>query len=415
MPPIYKEVGSTSQTGKGKEAMKQLWISGVLLAGLCAACNAQSLEDLNIEMHGYATQGFVYTSQNNWNTLSSTSGSSAWTDVVLNVTAQPTPKLRIGAQGRYFLLGDFGNEITLDWASGDYKVNDRFGVRFGKVKTPMNLFNELQDIDPALMWSMLPQSVYPLASRNTLLAHEGGVAYGSLDGGKNFGSVNYRAWAGERIVSASDGFFKPLRDLGATVPNGVSGSTFGGALFWNTPITGLTLGASDSSTNFSNASITDTQSTGPGGSSVTVNGVMHIPSFQLPIFYGKYERKRMMLAAEHVRAPLNISLSAPSNGQLILVNKDERGWYGMGTWRFSDKLTAGTYYSSLFDRKAVLGPSRYEKDWALSARYYFNPFLYAKAEQHFIDGTHVGFSSSDNLSGLRETTRMTTLKVGVSF
>jgi len=395
--------------------MKKLWISGFLLMGLCAACGAQSLEDLNIEMHGYATQGFVYTNQNNWNSANSTNGSPAWNDVVLNVTAQPTPKLRFGAQGRYFQLGNYGNDITLDWANGDYKVNDKFGVRFGKVKTPMSLFNELQDIDPALVWTILPQSIYPLSSRNTLLAHEGGVVYGTLDAGKKYGSVNYRAWGGERTVSASDGFFQPLRDLGATVPNGASGSTYGGALIWKTPFPGLMLGSSESSTAFSDASVTDTQPTGSGGSLVTINGIMHIPSFQLPIFFGKYERKRMMVAAEHVRAPLTVSFTAPSSNQVALIDHDERGWYGMGTWRFTDKLTAGMYYSSLFDRKVALGTQRYEKDWALSALYYFNSFLYAKAEQHFVDGTNVGFSSSDNHHGLQETTRMTMLKIGVSF
>ena len=122
-----------------------------------------------------------------------------------------------------------------------------------------------------------------------------------------------------------------------------------------------------------------------------------------------------MVAAEHVRAPLTVSFTAPSSNQVALIDHDERGWYGMGTWRFTDKLTAGMYYSSLFDRKVALGTQRYEKDWALSALYYFNSFLYAKAEQHFVDGTNVGFSSSDNHHGLQETTRMTMLKIGVSF
>ncbi len=56
----------------------------------------------------------------------------------------------------------------------------------------------------------------------------------------------------------------------------------------------------------------------------------------------------------------------------------------------------------------------YEKDWALAARYDFNSFLYAKVEQHFIDGTETGFAASDN-PDLQPTTRMTMLKLGVSF
>ncbi len=82
----------------------------------------------------------------------SSNGSPAWIEAVLNVSAVPTPKLRVAVQARYALLGTSGNAITLDWAAADYKVNDRFGVRFGKVKTPWGLFNETQDIDSSYMW-----------------------------------------------------------------------------------------------------------------------------------------------------------------------------------------------------------------------------------------------------------------------
>jgi len=63
---------------------------------------AQSMEDLNLQMHGYATQGFIYTTNNNWNTADTTDGSPAWTEAVINVTVQPRPKLRIGVQPRFF-------------------------------------------------------------------------------------------------------------------------------------------------------------------------------------------------------------------------------------------------------------------------------------------------------------------------
>jgi hypothetical protein len=154
-------------------------ILAVSLAGSLPAVS-QSLEDLNIQIHGYATQGFLYTTNNNIFTTSSSNGSPAWTEAVLNVGAQPIPKLRIGVQARYFLLGNFGNAITLDWAQADYKANDKFGVRFGKVKVPTGLFNDIQDIDPSYMWSLLPQSIYPISSRNSVLAEYGGLAYGTL-------------------------------------------------------------------------------------------------------------------------------------------------------------------------------------------------------------------------------------------
>ena len=162
------------------------------VAMLVLPLSAQSLDDLNIQIHGYSTQGFLYTTHNNIFTTTSSDGSPAWTEAVVNVGAQPIPKLRIGVQVRYSLLGNLGNAITLDWAAADYKANDKFGVRFGKVKIPSGLLNETQDIDPSYMWSLLPQGNYPISSRNSALADYGGVVYGTLVLGPKIGKLEYR-------------------------------------------------------------------------------------------------------------------------------------------------------------------------------------------------------------------------------
>jgi hypothetical protein len=44
--------------------MKQMCL--FLLALIALPASAQSLEDLNIQLHGYATQGFMYSTQNNF-------------------------------------------------------------------------------------------------------------------------------------------------------------------------------------------------------------------------------------------------------------------------------------------------------------------------------------------------------------
>ena len=60
------------------------------------------------------------------------------------------------------------------------------------------------------------------------------------------------------------------------------------------------------------------------------------------------------------------------------------------------------------------GPDRYTKDWTVSGRYDVNQFIYLKAEQHFIQGTSISFDNSNN-TDLQPTSRLTVLKVGVSF
>ena len=384
--------------------MNRLFVGAMMLTLAAVSASAQSLDDLNIQIHGYATQGFLYTTQNNIFTTSSSDGSPAWTEAVVNITSQPIPKLRIGVQGRYFLLGNFGNSITLDWAAADYKADDRFGIRFGKVKTPSGLFNEIQDIDPSYMWSLLPQSVYPIVSRNSLLAHYGGVVYGTFKLGQTMGKLEYRGWGGERVIGADDGYTLAQRESGLSVPNGVAGTIYGEAIHWRTPLPGLMVGASNSKQNQWISQL----AAGP------YSGIQVLRPFNIPDFFGRYEKDKWMLAGEYSR--LNVHLDVKLTGlPTSIIGIDARYWYGMATYKLTSKFTLGLYDSQTIQRKAALGPARFSKDWTVSCRYDFNQFLYAKGEQHFIDGTNYGFDTALNPGGLKPDTRLTILKLGVSF
>ena len=375
----------------------------LILPVLAAAhLSAQSADDLNLQVHGYATQGFVYTNHNSWNSTDSEDGSAQWTEAVVNLSVQPTPKLRVGVQARYFLLGDYGDKIALDWAQLDYKVNEHFGIRAGDVKTPAGLFNESQDIDPAHLWSLLPQSVYPIASRDSLLHHFGGVIYGSVPLGERFGKLEYRGYGGARVIAGSDSVFQPLRDEGMTVPNGLRGPMYGATLGWQMPLPGLMLGAT-----------ADVERPAGEIDMGPLQGTIQSARIVSPYFFGKYENSKLMLAAEYNRIPVSSTIQFPGL-PAIPSPSDYRAFYVMGSYKIAPKLTAGAYYSSFMNRSAPVSSSRFQKDWTVSARYDFNSFLYAKAEQHFLDGTAIGFNASDN-PNLQPTTRMTILKLGVSF
>jgi hypothetical protein len=368
---------------------------------------AQSLEDLNIQVHGFATQGFLYSTNNNIFTTSSSNGSPAWTEAVVNLTAQPLPKLRVGVQVRYFLLGNFGNDITLDWANADYKVNDWFGVRFGKVKIPNNLFNETQDIDPSYMWALLPQGVYTLPDRNSMLSQYGGVVYGTLKLGENLGKMEYRGWGGEQVISGSDGYWIGLREAGMNLPNGLSGTNIGAALHWKTPLTGLMIGGSDIRR--------------PAWSSPltlgTLTGTMTPKAFNEWAAFGIFEKNKVMIAGEYNRLDPPITLNFPSASLIIPFPVDKRQWYGMASYKVTGKLTAGIYDSQQINKALPLseGPARFSKDWVVSGRYDFSQYLYAKAEEHFIDGADNYYDTNLNSNGIKSTTKLTVLKIGVSF
>ena len=376
------------------------------LLGTASASRAQSLDDLNIQFHGYATQGFLYSSNNNFLTTNSSDGSPAWTEAVVNLSSQPMPKLRIGVQARYSLLGNLGNAITLDWAAADYKVSDKFGIRFGKVKTPSGLYNDIQDIDPSYIWALLPQSIYPITSRNAILAHYGAVAYGTLQLGSAFGKLEYRGWAGERVIPGTDGYFLSQTEAGLTLPNGINGITYGAALHWKTPLHGLMVGASAAKDNRWIAPLT------AGGGALTGNETLN--PFGIPTFFANYEKGKASFSLEDTRLALTGQTQlGPYPASPFRV--DTRSWYAMGSYKITDKLTCGLYDSQSFNHQAALGPARYQKDWALAGRYDLNQFLYAKIEQHFIDGTALGYDADTNPNGLKPNSRLTVLKAGVSF
>lgn len=378
-----------------------------LLALTVVSASAQSLEDLNIQIHGYATQGFLYTTQNNIFTTSSSSGSPQWTEAVVNITAQPESKLRIGVQARYELFGNYANGITLDWAAADYKQNDRFGVRFGKVKIPSGLFNDIQDIDPSYSWALLPQSVYPLSSRNSQLALYGGVIYGSLNEfSPKLGQLEYRFWGGESTLPSNDGYFLAFKEEGITVPDGLSAVEIGEALHWKTPLPGLMIGASDIQKRPESAAIV------AGGA---LPGTFTVPAINIPDYFARYEKKKLMVAAEYNRLPGTYVFQFTGAPPASPVAFDDRAIYGMVTYKVTGKFIAGVYDSQYFNHSSPLGPARYSKDWAVSGRYDLNPYIYAKVEEHIIDGTAIGYDTTLNPNGLKSSTCLTALKIGVSF
>jgi hypothetical protein len=387
--------------------LKCAFCLGFLLAASDFHLRAQSLDDLNIQIHGYATQGFLYTTQNNMLTTQSSDGSPSWTEAVVNVGAQPMPKLRIGVQGRYQLLGNYVNGISLDWAAADYKVNDRFGFRFGKVKTPMGLLNETQDIDPSYMWSLLPQGIYQISSRNSQLSHYGGVIYGTLNLSQQLGKLEYRGWSGTTALSSNDGYLIAFKEAGIEMPNGISGVNNGAALRWRTPLPGLMIGASFKRLNKQSSIATTANG--------ALTGSFNVPAFSQPDFFARYEKDKVMVAGEYLRTAIPGANFQFPGLPTLYDPYDTRALYGMGSYKLTEKLNTGLYYSQIFQRPAPLGPGRYQKDWAIAGRYDFNQFLYAKVEQHFIDGTYSSYDTLLNPKGLKPDTRLTVLKIGVSF
>jgi hypothetical protein len=371
---------------------------GLWIVVWCAAITAaQDLE--NLQIHGFATQGFLYSSSNNYLTMKSSEGSLQWTEGALSISDTVTDKLRIGIQLHMSQIGEFGGpKLVVDWASGDYRFNDRLGVRVGKIKTPMGLYNDSQDVDSLFLWVLLPQAMYPVDNRDYNLSEMGGEVYGSLELGEKRGRLQYRGHMGGSALDENGGYVRQLQQFGMTFPSPPNGMTYGGDLRWGTPLKGLTVGSSAVSTSL--------DANGPMGS-------MHMPAALTLGQYAQWDAGKLHLAAEYWRSPLYIVLTAPA---YVVMPLDSRAWYPMVSYDASKKLQVGTYYSHYVNKsQSTQDYVNYSKDWVVSARCNFNSYFYGKLEGHFLHGTGLGYYQSTNPNGLKSNTKMLAARLGFSF
>ena len=172
-------------------------------------------EDLKPQVHGFVTQGFVYSGGNNYLGMDTNSGSAGWTEGAVNINDQLTHRLRVGAQFHSTKLGQFGSWVPgVDWALADYRVNQWLGIRAGKVKIRWGLFNDTQDADPGYLWSLLPEPMYAVDWRTTNLSQLGAELYGRVRLGAGRGELGYSVYYGHYSYASNDGYMEGFKQSG---------------------------------------------------------------------------------------------------------------------------------------------------------------------------------------------------------
>jgi hypothetical protein len=370
----------------------------LLVCVFTVSLHAQDLA--GVEIHGFVTQGFLFSSHNNYLTMQSSSGSLQWTDGAVSISDSLSDNLRVGIQLHMYQLGQLGgSNIQVDWASADYKVNDHFGFRAGKVKTVFGLFNDSQDVDAVFLWTLLPQGIYPIDNEGFYLSHLGGEVYGYLPLGSRGGKLRYDGYAGESYLPLNEGYIKRLTDDGFVFTTAPGGKTYGGDLRWETPLKGLTLGSS-----------ADVQAM----DGAALQGSLHLVPFLSSDSYAQLTKGKFYFAGEYDVAPATAILTI--GPAVISTPAGDRAWYAMGSYRLLKKLQVGTYYSHRITSGADGSlPANYSKDWVVSGRYDFNSYFYGKIEGHFLHGTGLGYYVSTNPNGLKDNSNILAAKIGFSF
>ncbi len=394
----------------------------LVLLCLCAgqpALRAQEFKifDRTVQIHGFASQGFVHTNDNNWLTMNTSNvGSGEFTDFGANASSQITDKLRVGAQLYDRNLGQLGRwHPSLDWALADYRFKPWFGIRAGKVKTVIGLYNDTQDLDFLHPFALLPQSVYPTDLRDSTIAHTGGDVYGDIHLRKPLGKLSYTAYAGWRKDSQEGGYPYLLQTIPISLTS-YGGLQYGGDLRWTTPLKGLLVGASRM-----NEDITGRGTTTALGPVVPFEE--HSNADWTNQFYGQYTIGRLQMDSEWRRYWRNQQVF---NG-LYDVQTDARGVYVSGSYRFAKWLQLGSYFSRFFLNEPVntfpghSPTSGHINDRVVTGRVDLNRFLNVKVEGHFMDGYGVpnqypsGFYGQVNPNGVKPDTNALVVKTSLNF
>jgi hypothetical protein len=395
---------------------------------LCVMPFAQAQEfkvtGRSVQVHGFFSQGFVKTDHNNWLTMDTSQGSGAMTDMGLNMTSQLTDKFRVGAQVYDRNLGHLGQwHPSLDWGVADYRFRNWFGVRAGKVKTTLGLYNDTQDLDFVRVFALLPQGVYPTDVRDATIAHSGADIYGSVPL-KHLGDLAYTVYAGRRSDSIYSGYPTLTRSWQVFLHE-LGGPQYGIDARWSSPGNRLLLGASRMNQRITGKGTFVNLFDPTAGPAPFVSTTQ---AYWTNLFYGEYQVRRLRVDAEYRRDYLDVPY-LPG----MRVQTDAHAWYIAGNFQLQKRVHIGSYYSHytltnhtgpelapLFGPIDPSLPHNHIYDKVVAVRVDLNRFVYVKVEGHFMDGYGVGaypdgFYAQQNPNGFEPNTNAFVMKTGFHF
>ena len=359
--------------------------------------NAQDIEEEAswVDIHGFISQGNLKSDEYNYLAHDAADGSFQFNEMGINFSKQMTDKLRVGVQLFARDLGDVANdEITIDWAYGDYRWRDWLGLRVGKIKIPRGLYNETRDMDMLRTCIILPQGIYNELLRDAYIALKGVGVYGYIPIDR-LGSIEYQALAGTVSMDRENGAQKYIDNALGILGSLLGGSArlngeidvdsyYAGSVMWNLPVEGLSIKISGFQT-----SAELPLELAPGFTSV-----VHLKEMSGIIYSAEYMWEDLSLAIEYYEEKIDVLVEALMLPALL----EPQSYYMMASYRLTEWMEFGAYYSVHYadkndkDGNTLLMQGlpahwAWQKDLALSVRFDINEYWVFKLEAHSIDGT----------------------------
>jgi hypothetical protein len=364
----------------------------ILFACSCIAAvgfsTASPAQDLNInkwlpesvQVHGFLSQGFIHTSDNNFFGHSDDSLSTDFRELGINGSWNALPDLQLAMQVVWHDAGQTDEAgLRIDYGLANYNLlsteSTLLAIRAGRVVTPLGFYNETRDVAATRPSILLPQSIYFDRNRNLALSADGGYLYGEHR--TEFGDFSFNF--GLVIPRTDDPEFVN------TILRGESGNLEGDTSWvarvgYESPGSEVRLAVT----------YADFLSDFHSSEQPLNQGSFH---FNPLILSAQYNAEKWSLTAEYALRRTRLDFF-----QLSDIGFTGQSYYIQGAYRFTDKLEGLVRYDELvqdlddqygYRYPTRLGPpfSRYARDWTFGLRYEILPSLLMSAEYHHINGT----------------------------
>jgi len=155
-----------------------------LLTGTVLASD-DSMWEKTFQYHGFITQGLIKTDENRFFGHSDT-GSAALTEIGINASSRTSNNILLSAQVLARRAGEMYDGSELDYALIDYTLSSdaskQYGLRLGRFKNPLGLYNDTRDVAFTRPSVFMPQTIYFDNLRNAFLSNDGLLFYSDFWG-----------------------------------------------------------------------------------------------------------------------------------------------------------------------------------------------------------------------------------------
>lgn len=339
----------------------------------------------SLQIHGFLSQGFLHTSDNNLFGHSDDNIAVDFRELGINASWRALPELQLALQLVWRNAGQTDeDDLRIDYGVANYSLlsteSSLMGFKAGRVPTPLGLYNDTRDVASTRPSILLPQSIYFDRNRNLALSADGGYFYAEhrTDYGDfyfNIGVINPRT---------DDPSFKQ------SIAGNFSGEIIGDTSWvsrvnyeWNSGQIRLAITYADFNADYQ----------------PTPNTVNLSPGkfrFNPLIFSAQYNAENWSITSEYALRQTRFT----GFGSLI-PDSDTTGesYYIQGIYSFTSYLQGLVRYDHLIwdkddrDGKRFANDfnapnySRFAKDWTAGLRLKVIPSLLISAEYHRINGT----------------------------